>query len=171
MSMRRLLSVTASLARMVPSARSASSRLSSTLRPRQLAARPSPVQAALSRFGPTAPLATSAAAAAARAEPPPPPPPPGAGEQKGIELDLSAVHSKRRVQRKRSVVKNEPKTTAQPSVDEVRGSSSPLAASGDVVMGLRLGEELANVSLRGMCREVWNASSYLLTQFPYYGHQ
>ncbi|XP_043226952.1 required for meiotic nuclear division protein 1 homolog isoform X4 [Amphibalanus amphitrite] len=117
MSMRRLLSVTASLARVVPAARTVSSRLSPAVRCLPLAARPSAVQTAIGRFGSAAPLSTSAAAAAARTEPPPPPASDSEGK-KAIELDLSAVHSKRRVQRKRAVVKNDTETRQQPSAEE-----------------------------------------------------
>ncbi|XP_043226949.1 required for meiotic nuclear division protein 1 homolog isoform X2 [Amphibalanus amphitrite] len=118
MSMRRLLSVTASLARVVPAARTVSSRLSPAVRCLPLAARPSAVQTAIGRFGSAAPLSTSAAAAAARTEPPPPPASDSEGK-KAIELDLSAVHSKRRVQRKRAVVKNDTETRQQPSAEEL----------------------------------------------------
>ena len=120
MSMRRLLSVTAGLARLVPAARSATARLSPAVRCLAPAV-PPPVRTALSRYGPAAPLATSAAAAAARTEPPPPP---ATGDDKrAIELDLSAVHSKRRVQRKRALVKNEAAAPEQPSADQVSLSS------------------------------------------------
>lgn len=105
MSARRVLATAASLVRLLPAAGPVAARL-----PRLLALAPppqSPVRAALLRYSPAAHLATSAAARADAEPPAPPPTPEKTAGKRPVELDLSAVHTKRRVQRKRSVVTDE----------------------------------------------------------------